>query len=84
MSQFSVPENVAISDSGFLFLASTGESFTLNETGKEMYKLLQQQYQREEIITKMVAAFDIDPITLERDFEDFISQLKTYGLLKSL
>lgn len=84
MGIYTVPENVAISDSGFLFLASTGESFTLNETGKEMFKLLQHNYSREEILTKIQADFDTEPTTLDRDFEDFVSQLKSYGLIKSV
>ena len=29
MNEYIVPENIAISESGFLFLAGTGETFTL-------------------------------------------------------
>ncbi|MBI2418715.1 MAG: PqqD family protein [Ignavibacteriales bacterium] len=84
MAIYTVPENVAISDSGFLFLASTGESFTLNETGKEMFKMLQQNFNRDEILAKIQNDFDTEAITLDRDFEEFISQLKSYGLIKSV
>ena len=36
-----VPKNLAISESGFLFSPSNGESFTLNELGIWIFKLLQ-------------------------------------------
>jgi hypothetical protein len=42
MHNFSVPDSVAVSDSGFLFLASTGETFTLNSIGREMFVHLKE------------------------------------------
>ncbi|MBZ0199312.1 MAG: PqqD family protein [Ignavibacteriaceae bacterium] len=82
MENFIIPQNVAISDSGFLFQAATGESFTLNEIGKLIVKMLQGSSTVEQIVGKVCEEYDTDPRTAERDFEDFITQLKHYSILK--
>ena len=84
MSKYSILENLAVSDSGFLFLTTTGETFTLNEQGREIFKLLQQKYTQEEISDKLLEEYDIDKSTFSRDFEDFFAQLKNYGLIKEV
>ena len=81
MEQYKMLSNVAVSDNGFLFLPTTGESFTLNEIGKKILDLLKQNNSSEEIIEKIVNEFDIDNIVAERDFNDFINQLKNFRLV---
>jgi PqqD family protein of HPr-rel-A system len=82
MTKFEIPGNVAVSDSGFLFMPTTGETFTMNEMGIFIFKMLQQKYTRNEIFEKALDEFDIDKTTFEKDFEDFIAQLKNYSLIK--
>lgn len=84
MMKFKVPENVAISDSGFLFLPSSGETFTLNETGKDVFRLLQSGISEDEIADKIVLDYDIDKVGFQRDLHDFVQQLKNYSLINEL
>jgi hypothetical protein len=84
MSVFSIQENLAVSDSGFLFLPSTGETFTLSGMGIVIFKMLQQKYPTNEIIKKLEEEYDSDKATIERDFEDFLFQLKKYSLIKEV
>jgi hypothetical protein len=81
MSQYIVPESLAVSDSGFLFLSSTGETFTLNEIGKEIFKLLQSGDDAQSIEERVLSEYDIDRTTFERDFDDFINQLNSFKLI---
>ena len=62
-------------------MPTTGESFTLNEIGKKILDLLKQNNTSEEIIEKIVDEFDIDDTVAERDFNDFINQLKNFRLV---
>lgn len=78
---FAVPDSLAVSDSGFLFLASTGETFTLNGIGKELFTRLREGDSISLIKEKLLAEYDVDATTLERDFEDFITQLKHFRLV---
>lgn len=82
MSTFFIPENIAISESGFLFLAGTGETFTLNQIGKEFFNLIRTKTSEEEIINSIVNEYDIDKATAHKDLADFIAQLKHYSILK--
>jgi hypothetical protein len=83
MSTYTIPESLAVSDSGFLFLASTGETFTLNAIGREMFKLLQSGDDLHAIQKKILQEYEIDRATLERDLDDFVTQLKSFKLVKS-
>ncbi|HRI47884.1 MAG: PqqD family protein [Ignavibacteriaceae bacterium] len=81
MNIFSIPANVAVSDTGFVFLPTTGETFTLNEIGKEILRMLQQNKNLDEITEIILENYDIDRMSLEKDINDFLAQLKNYSLL---
>ena len=74
-------DNVAVSENGFLFLPSTGESFTLNEVGKTILDYLRESSTTEAIIEKIANDYDVDKTVAERDFNDFINQLKNFRLV---
>ena len=78
---FVVPDSLAVSNSGFLFLASTGETFTLNSIGKEMFTRLKEGESLSLIKEKLLTEYDVDATTLERDLEDFLTQLKHFRLV---
>ncbi len=82
MSTYAIPESLAVSDSGFLFLASTGETFTLNAIGREIFKLLQSGDNLQAVQEKISEEYDVDRATLERDLDDFVSQLKLFKLVR--
>jgi hypothetical protein len=82
MSTYAIPESLAISDSGFLFLASSGETFTLNAIGRELFKMLQSGEELHAIREKVLRDYEIDQATIERDLDDFITQLKSFKLIK--
>ncbi|MBI5471254.1 MAG: PqqD family protein [Ignavibacteriae bacterium] len=78
---FVVPDSLAVSDSGFLFLASTGETFTLNLIGKEVFTMLKSGASLATIREDLQSAYDVDSSTVERDLDDFLNQLKTFKLV---
>jgi len=82
MKKYHIPEYIAISDNGFLFLPSTGETFTLNQIGKEIFKMIQAGEDEERIFEHITSEYDVDNSIIEKDFSDFILQLKSYSLVK--
>jgi len=58
MAQYKISGNLAVSENGFLFMPNTGESFTVNETGREIISLLKEGLSEEEIITRMTEKYD--------------------------
>jgi PqqD family protein of HPr-rel-A system len=77
-----IKSNIAISDNGFVFNPSTGDSFTLNKTGIEVLKLIKEGRALNEITRVMQERYDSDSATLERFLSDFINQLLTNNLLE--
>lgn len=84
MEQFRMLNNVAVSENGFLFLPTTGESFTLNEIGKSILDYLKEGKSSEEILSNIVDNYDIESAIAERDFNDFINQLRNFRLVESI
>jgi hypothetical protein len=72
--------NIALSENGFVFNPSTGDSFTLNSTGKEVLILIKEGKNIDQITSIMSEKYDIDLITLERYLTDFVNDLSVNNL----
>lgn len=77
-----VKSNIAISDSGFVFDPSAGESYTFNQTGLEIFRMLKEGKDFDEISSLIINKYDLDNIVFERFYYDFISMLKQFQLLE--
>ncbi|MFZ4413540.1 MAG: PqqD family protein [Bacteroidales bacterium] len=75
--------NVAISESGSLFHPLTGDFFTINPLGVEIFKMLKAENSFDEIMQSVLSKYDIDRITFERDYIDFTTLLSQYSLIES-
>lgn len=73
--------NIAVSESGFLFDPTGGESYSLNEPGIEILNLLKEKRSQEEITEYMTETYDIAPDDFERYYFDFIGMLRQFKLL---
>jgi hypothetical protein len=72
--------NIALSENGFVFNPSTGDSFTLNNTGKEVLTLIKEGKDLNQIIELMIEKYDVDRSTLERYLTDFVNDLAVNNL----
>lgn len=75
--------NIAVSDSGFVFNPASGESFSVNPIGLEMLNLLRQGLSQEEIVLSIEKNFQAEKTNIERDFNDFIDMMKQYHLVQN-
>lgn len=73
--------SLAISDNGFIFKPSTGESFTTNEIGLMIINLLKQEKSADEIIHEITEEFDVDTISAGRDLYEYLDFLKREKML---
>ncbi len=75
-----INKNIAISDNGFLFNPSTGESYNLNTTGTELLKLIKEGKSLKEITTIFLEKYETSDIIIEKDYQDFVKILDQYNL----
>ncbi len=68
-------KNLALSDSGFVFDPSTGDSFSTNPIGLEIVKMLQTGKDADEIKAQVVKTYLIDEVGFEKDYYDFVNTL---------
>lgn len=76
-----INENLAISESGFLFNPSTGESFTVNPIGAKIIELMKEGKTEKEITAIIVEQYEVDINTLRKDLHDFTEVLRHHQLL---
>jgi hypothetical protein len=77
-----IKENIALSENGFVFNPSTGDSFTLNNTGKDILMLIKEGKNIDQITKLMMEDYDVDLNTLERYLADFVNDLSVNNLLE--
>ena len=78
-----VKNNIAVSESGFLFDSNTGDSFSLNETGKQIIKMLNEGKVESEIKQYFLDNYDVEEGMYENNFYDFINMLQNLNLLEN-
>lgn len=74
-------KNIAISDSGFVFNPTTGDSFSLNSIGLDILQFLKDEKGEDEIKSTLQAWYDIDRDTVDKDYYDFVKMLGQHKLL---
>ena len=75
-------KNIAISETGFLFDPSTGDSYTLNPMGMEILKMIREGKSQEEITSHITSDYDVVESAFERYFYDFAAMLKHYQIIE--
>jgi hypothetical protein len=73
--------NIATSENGFIFNPSTGDSFTSNALAAEILNYLKLGETEEQIKQKILDAYEVESSHLERDWVDYMQQLKEANLL---
>ena len=75
-------KNLAISDTGFVFDATSGESYSLNPIGLEILTYLKNGLKDEEIKEKMLEKYDVDETSFDPVYFDFIRTLQHFDLFE--
>jgi hypothetical protein len=74
-------KNIATSEAGLIFNPGTGDSFSVNTIGNEILSMLKDNKSMPEIIDYVSSRYDAEPKQIEKDMDDFVSQLTDYNLL---
>jgi hypothetical protein len=75
-------KNLALSDSGFVFDPSTGDSFSTNPIGLEIIRMLKEGKTSNDIKAYILKTYMTDDASFEKDFYDFINMLTKHNLVE--
>lgn len=78
-----IKKNVATSENGFIFNPATGDSFTSNNIGSEIIEAMKRGESEREIKSAIMEKYEVSAEQLNRDWEDWILQLKEANLLEA-
>ncbi len=76
-------ENIAVSESGFLFDPNSGESFSVNSSGKEILKLISEGNEAESIEKIIMEKYEINTSAFNRYMDDFAHTLRRFNLIET-
>ena len=63
-------------------LTGTAEMFVLSEVGHFIWDLVDGRRGPDELVTAVVAEFDVDEARARADVDDFLSELKSHSLVR--
>jgi len=74
-------KKIAVSETGFIFDPTTGDSYSLNPTAIDILTLLKEGKSEKEIKKNMIENYDVDETTFDRNYLDFIAMLRLYNMI---
>ena len=74
---------VAISETGFVFDAETGDSYSLNPLGLNIVEMIKNRMSVEDIKVRLAKEYEVTPETLDKSMDDFIWSLKGFNIIEN-
>lgn len=74
--------NIAISESGFVFNAERGDSFSTNPLGVFILRGLQEGKSPAQIEEAIIRTYEVDAVTCDKDVYDFLKMLAQFNLIE--
>lgn len=76
-------KNIAISQSGFVFDPTSGDSFSMNPIGMEILSMLQEGKDQGDIFNFVLKKYEVERDTFENNYYDFMGMLRSFNLLEN-
>jgi len=77
-----IRNDLAISETGFVFDPITGESFSLNQIGTEIFNLYKEEKNQSEIKKIITDKYDVSEAELDKSLIDFEGMIKEYNFIQ--
>ena len=80
-TQRNLKEEITLTPNGFLFDHVTGLTYTVNASGGLILKHLMEGESAATTIKAMTSTFDVGESIVQKDLEEFLEQVRTFGVL---
>jgi len=77
-----IRNDLAISETGFVFDPVTGESFSLNQIGTEIFNLYKEEKNQSEIKKIIINKYDVSEAELDKSLIDFEGMINEYKFIQ--
>jgi fructose-1,6-bisphosphatase/inositol monophosphatase family enzyme len=78
-----IKKNIATSENGFIFNPATGDSFSANKLAALILTEMKAGTADEEIKEDILSRYEVTPEQLNRDWDDYLLQLRDANLLET-
>lgn len=75
-------KNIALSDTGFVFNPTTGDSFSVNPIGLSILRDMKDGKSEESMKKRLLDEYQTDKETIEKDVYDFVKMLEQLNLIE--
>ena len=75
-------KQLALNDNGFVFDPSSGYSYTANETGLAVLKMLAAGQTKDEIRTAILQDYEVSADNFDSDFDHYTLMLEAFNLVE--
>lgn len=76
-----INKKIAVSESGFVFDPTTGDSYSLNPIAAEILEMVKKEMNDDEIKSTLQEKYDVISSVLEKSLDEFYSSLRNLNLL---
>lgn len=76
-----INKKIAVSESGFVFDPTTGDSYSLNPIAAEILEMVKKEMNDDEIKSTLQEKYDVTSSVLEKSLDEFYSSLRNLNLL---
>jgi len=77
-----VNSKIAVSESGFVFDSSTGDSYSLNPIGTEILEMIKKGLTDDGIKSELLKKYDVTPTLLDKSYDEFLDTLKKLFIIE--
>lgn len=77
-----INKKIAISETGFIFNPTTGDSYSMNPIAMEIVEMLKKDMGDEEIKKSLLDKYDVNKSVLEKSYDEFIDTLIKLNIIE--
>jgi PqqD family protein of HPr-rel-A system len=77
-----INKKIAVSETGFIFNPTTGDSYSMNPIAMEILEMLKKNMSEEEIIKTLFEKYDVSKSILNKSYDEFIDTLKKLNIIE--
>lgn len=77
-----INKKIAISETGFVFNPTTGDSYSMNPIATEILDMFKKEMKEEEIINALLEKYDVSKSVLQKSYDEFVDTLKKLNIIE--